>query len=165
MQLFVSTLNEYQSLLVRTNSVETYNICSVSKVSNNGKRGRLLSTCGLFFHLTRVRLGKADSNVFRSWMCVRCLSPVSVTASKPAEHPAETQALADSHLLILSEKRKTTKIPLKNPKGARLTAAAALADIIVRALVGDDQSWGGAPALPFRPCLPPHRRILRAARH
>ena len=39
------------------------------------------------------------------------------------------------------KKRKTSKIPLKIPKGARITAAAALADIIERALVSYDHSW------------------------
>ena len=38
------------------------------------------------------------------------------------------------------KKRKTWKIPLKIPKGARITVAAALADIIQRGVVGYDQS-------------------------
>ena len=111
------------------------------KVSNNRKRGRLCSSCGLLFHLNCVRLGKAESNALRSWFSQRCLSPVSVTTSKPTEHPTSTQPSAGAQLLALSEERKTSKIPLKIPKGARITAAAALADIIERALVGYDQSW------------------------
>ena len=39
------------------------------------------------------------------------------------------------------KKRKTSEIPLMIPKWARITAAAALYDIIERALVGYDQSW------------------------
>ena len=57
-----------------------------------------------------------------------------------SEQPTSTQPSADAQLLALSEKRKTSKIPLKIPKGARITAAAALADI-ERALVGYNQSW------------------------
>ena len=75
----VSTSNGCQSLFDRTNSVKTNDICSLCKVSNNRTRGRLCSSCGLFFHLTCVRLGKAESNALRSWFCQRCLSPVSVT--------------------------------------------------------------------------------------
>ena len=65
----VSTSNVCQSLFDRTNSVETNDICSLCKVSNNRKRGRPCSSCGLFFHLTCVRLGKAESNALRSWFC------------------------------------------------------------------------------------------------
>ena len=137
----VSTSNGCQSLFNRTNSVETNNICSLCKVSNNRKRGHLCSSCGLFFHLTCVRLVKAESNALRSWFCQRCLSPVSVTTSIPTEHSTSTQPSADAQLLALSEKRKTSKIPLKIPKGARITVAAALANIIERALVGYDHSW------------------------
>ena len=72
-------------------------------------------------------------------MCQRYISPVSYTTSKPAEHPAATQPWADAKLLM-SEKRKITKIPLKIPKRARIRAVAVLADIIERATVGDDQS-------------------------
>ena len=133
----VSMSNGCQSLFDRTNSVKTNDICSLCKVSNNRKS----SSCGLFFHLTCVRLGKAESNALRSWFCQRCLSPVSVTTSIPTEHSTSTQPSADTQLLALSEKRKTSKIPLKIPKGARITAAAALADIIERALVGYDHSW------------------------
>ena len=136
----VSTSNGCQSLFDRTNYVETNDICSLCKVSNSRKRGRLCC-CGLFFHLTCVRLGKAESNDLRSWFCQRCLSPVSVTTSIPTEHSTSTQPSADAQLLALSEKMKTSKIPLKIPKGARITAAAALADIIERALVGYDYSW------------------------
>ena len=161
----ISTSNGCQSLFDRTNSVETNDICSLCKVSNNRKRGRLCSSCGLFFHLTCVRLGKAESNALRSWFCQRCLSPVSVTTSIPTEHSTSTQPSADAQLLALSEKRKTSKIPLKIPKGARITAAAALADIIERALVGYDHSWERLTCLPWRPCLPPHRQTLRAASH
>ena len=132
--------NECQSSLDRTNYVETNYICSLCKVSNNRKKVRLCSTCG-FFHLTSVRLGKAESNALRSWMCQRCFSPVSVTTSKPSEHSAATQPSADAQLLVLSEKRKTTKIQLMISKGARITAPTALADIIESALVGDDQPW------------------------
>ena len=131
----VLTLNECQSLFDWTNSVETNDICSLCKVSNNRK------SCGLFFHLTCVRLLKAESNALRSWFCQRYLSPVSVTTSKPTEHPTSTQPSADAQLLALSDERKTSKIPLKIPKGPRIAAAAALADIIERALVGHDQSW------------------------
>ena len=137
----VSTSNGCQSLFDMTNSVETNDICSLCKVSNNRKRGHPCSSCGLFFHLTCVRLGKAESNALRSWFCQRCLSPVSVTSSIPTEHSTSTQPSADAQLLALSEKRKTSKIPLKIPKGARITAAAALADTIERALVGYDHSW------------------------
>ena len=73
--------NECQSSFDRTNSVETNDICSLCKVSNNLKRGRLCSSCGLFFHLTCVRLGRAESNALRSCLCQRCLSSVSVTTS------------------------------------------------------------------------------------
>ena len=62
----VSTSNACQSFFDRTNSVETNDICSLCKVSNNRKRGRLCYSCGLFFHLTCVRLGKAESNALRS---------------------------------------------------------------------------------------------------
>ena len=55
--------------------------------------------------------------------------------------PTKAQPSVDAQLLALSEKGKTTKIPLLIPKGVRITAAAALADIIERALVGCDQSW------------------------
>ena len=75
--------NGCQSLFDRTNSVETNYICSMCKVSNNHKRGRLFSSCRLFFHLTCVRLGKSESNAIRSWFCQRCLSPVSVTTYLP----------------------------------------------------------------------------------
>ena len=137
----VLTSNECQSLFHRTNSAETNDICSLCKVSNNCKRGRLCSSCGLFFHLTCFRLGKAESNALRSLFCQRCLSPVSVTTSKPTKHPTSTQPSADAQLLALSEKRKTSKIPLKILNGARIAAAAALADIIEPGLVGYDQSW------------------------
>ena len=53
---------------------------------------------------------------------------------KPAEHPAAAQSSADGQLLMLSEKRKITKITLKIHKRPRVTAAEALADIIERAL-------------------------------
>ena len=52
-------------------------------------------------------------------------------------------------------------IPLKMPQGARITAAAALADIIKRALVGYDHSWeqlchgGLVYLLTVRPSDPP----------
>ena len=137
----LSTSNECQSLLDRTNSVGANDICLLCQYSNNHKSGRLCSICGLFYHLTCVRLGKAESNALRSWICQRCLSPVSVTTSEPAEHQAATQPSAGAQLLTLSEKRKTATIPLKIPKGAQITAAAALADIIDCALVDDDQSW------------------------
>ena len=137
----ISSSNECQSLLDRTNSVEPNDIRSLCRLSNNRRRGSLCSTCGLFLHLTCVRLGKAESNAVRSWMCQRCLSRVSVTTSKPAEHPAATQPSSDAQLLMLSEKLKTTKIPLKIHKWAQITAAAALADTMERGLVGDDQSW------------------------
>ena len=78
--------NECQSLFGRTNSVETNHICSLYKVSSNRIRRRLCSGCGLFFHLTCVRLGRAESNALMSWFCQRCLSPVSVTTSKPTQH-------------------------------------------------------------------------------
>ena len=117
----VSTSNGCQSLFDRTNFVETNDIYSLCKVSNNRKRGRLCSSCGLFFHLTCVRLGKAESNALRSWFCQRCLSPVSVTTSISTEHPTSTQPSADAQLLALSEKSKTSKKPLKIPKGARIT--------------------------------------------
>ena len=112
----VSTSNGCQSLFDRTNSVKTNDICSLCKVSNNRKRGRPCSSCGLFFHLTCVRLGKAESNALRSWFCQRCLSPVSVTTSIPTEHSTSTQPSADTQLLALSEKRKTSKSPRRFPK-------------------------------------------------
>ena len=74
-------------------------------------------------------------------MCLRCLSSVSVTTFIPTGHPAVTQPSTDAQFLILSEKNKNTKIPLKIHKGARITASAALADIIELALVGYDQFW------------------------
>ena len=106
--------NECQSLFDRTNSVETNYICSLCKVSNNCMRGRLCSSCGLFFHLTCVRLGKAESNALWSWFCQRCLSPVSVITSKPTEHPTSTQPSADAQLLALSEKKEDIKNPLED---------------------------------------------------
>ena len=144
----VSTTNECQSLFDRTNSVEPNDICSLCKVSNNRKKGRLCSSCGLFFHLTCVRQGRAESNALRSWFCQRCLSPVSVTTSKPTEHPTSKQPSADAQLLALSEKRKTKKFPSKNAKETRIAAAAALANIIGRALVGHDQSWERLTSFP-----------------
>ena len=54
----VSSSNECQSLLDRTNSVETNDVCSQCRGSSNRKRGRLCTTCGLFLHLACVRLGK-----------------------------------------------------------------------------------------------------------
>ena len=135
----VLTSNECKSLFDRTNSVKTNDICSLCNVSNN--RMSLCSSCGLFFHLTCVRLGRAESNALRSWFCQHCLSPVSVTTSIPTEHPTSTQSLADAQLLALSEKRKTYKIPLKIPIGVRIAAAAALVYIVEHALVGYDQSW------------------------
>ena len=77
----VLTSKECISLFDRRNSVETNDICPMCNVSNNRKRGGLCSSCGLFFHLTCVRLGKAESNALRSWICQRRLSPVSVTTS------------------------------------------------------------------------------------
>ena len=108
---FVLASNECQSLFDRTNSVEADDICSMCKVSNNRKRGCLRSSCGLFFHISCFRLGKAESNALRSWFCQRCLAPVSVTTSKPTEHPTSTQPSADAQLLALSEKRNTSIIP------------------------------------------------------
>ena len=73
-------------------------------------------------------------------MCQRCLLLASLTTSKPTKQPAATQHTAYAQLLMLSEKRRTTKIPMNIPKGAPITAAAALADIIERDLACDDQS-------------------------
>ena len=123
-----------------TNSVETNYIFSLCNVSSNRKRGRLCSSCGSFFLLNCVRIGRAESNALRSWFCQRCLSPVLVTNSKPTEHQTSIQHSAGAQLLALSEKRKTSKIQLKILKGARIAAATALADIMERYLVGYDQS-------------------------
>ena len=108
--------NECQSLFHRTNSVKINDICSLCKVSSNHRRGRLCSSCGLFFHITCVRLGRAQSNALMSWFCQRCLSPVSVTTSKPTEHSTSTQPSADAQLLALSE-NPPSKIPLKIKNG------------------------------------------------
>ena len=102
-------------------------------------RFQTIVSSSLFFHLTCVRLGRAESNALRSWFCQHCLSPVSVTTSKSTERSTSTQPSTDAQLLAPSEKRKTAKIPMKIPKGARI--AAALADIIEPDLVGYDQSW------------------------
>ena len=161
----VLTSNECQYLFDRTNSVETNDICSLCRVSSNHKRGRLCSSCRLFFHLTCVRLGKAESYALRSWFSQRYLSPVSVTTSKPTEHPASTQPSADTQLLALSEKRKRSKIPLKIPKQTRITAAAALADIMSVPSPTMITPGSDSPALQRRPCLPPHRQTLRVASH
>ena len=67
-------------------------------------------------------------------MCQHYLSPVSVITS---EHPAAIQPSADAQLLMLSGKRKATKIP----KGDRITSVEALADIVEGEFVGGDQSW------------------------
>ena len=92
-----------------------------------------------YYYLTFLRFGKAESNADRSSICQRCLSSVSVTTSETAEHPAAIQPSSDDQFMALSEKKKTTKIPLNIPKVAGITAAAALADIIERALSGDDK--------------------------
>ena len=97
----VLTSNECQSLFDRTNSVETNDICSMCNASNNRKRRRLCSSCGLFLHLTCVRLEKAESNAFRSWFCQRCLSSVSVTTYKPTEHPTSTQHSVNAQFLAV----------------------------------------------------------------
>ena len=74
-------------------------------------------------------------------MVLSALPLTSFSHNLPTEHSTSTQPSADAQLLALSEKRKTSKIPLKIPKGARITAATALADIIERALVVNDHSW------------------------
>ena len=130
-------LDSAGSTLVEWGRQQQQHICSQCKVSNNRKS----SSCGLLFHLTCVRLRRAESNALRSWFCQRCLSPVSVTTSKPTEHPTSTQPSADAQLLSLSDLRKTSKIPLKIPKGAQIAEAAAMADTIERDLVDYDQSW------------------------
>ena len=160
--LSVLTSNECQSLFDRTNSVETNDICSLCKVSNNRKS--LCSICGLFFHFTCVRLGKAESNGLRSWFCQRCLSPVS----SQLPNPPNTQ---NQHNLRLTlnclhcQKKEDIKNSLEDSQRGSNNSSGSLGRHHRRALVGYDQSWSESPALPRRPCLPPHRQTLRAASH
>ena len=113
----LATSNERQSLLDWT----TNDICALCQASS---------------HLRSFSKG-----------CIKCSQVMNMSAYMPLTgfcHNLWTRRTPSSNTTFgwrlaveLSDKRKTTKIL----KGARITAAVALADIIERVLVGEDQSW------------------------
>ena len=112
--------------------------CHSCSTTNPRKKGRHCACCSNFYHLSCAKLTQSISASLPAWKCPQCLHQ----GASPSSSDVANLTLPSVDELLKSVSSQRRYIPLKIPKGARISAASALADTIEQVFSrGDDHSW------------------------
>ena len=119
--------------------------------------------CSRYWHMTCVRLNKAQANALSRWWCPDCVkisSQIALSAesfsSQSLNTPATQQLepdVADTPAdlgLILAGLRRSRPVVRRIPKGARIAAADALASLLEKAVASrESEPWSKLMRFPY----------------
>ena len=133
----------------QTEELQSCTACPRCGTTNKRKRCIQCSSCNRHWHLTCVRLKRAQADVLPCWWCPECIvtsgspsqcsagaSNADPSASDPVQSPAAATTICDGGdlALRLANLKQTRPVVRRIPRGARVQAAGALATLIETAL-------------------------------